>query len=932
MAEYVAAEILSYLYVAGVEWGTAVVASYVAEAAVYAAAIGYSQNQASIARRRSREAFNSSQVDRLVNVNSTESPRELVMGRVRKGGQIFFRGSTGANNTKFVVCIALAGHEIDAIEGFYLNDVPVTTDGPGGVIESPYRSATDETRTVDIPQFATSVVLPETPVTGSVIAVRFDAGIEGAPDQYTTLAISVAGTTVTLPYSIPTGGGSITYQSQVISSAVKLRYYLGTAGQSADATLISLFPALWTSAHTASGVPYVIGEFDFNEDAFPSGLPQISVKLRGAKIYNPATGLTEWTENPALMQRHVLLHPQFGKRTAITAEEDARIIQASAECAASTSYTVNGTTTSYPLYRAALVTPYGTAARDVLDDLATAMAGRWSHAQGQFFTRAGVFHASVKTIIETDLAGVTRTQDGSESTTSISISTHKERASKFNVAQVRIWDASQDFKEVPLAPLKPAALITRDGVEIAQEFRMSAVPYAYQALHIAGVTMRDSRDPMTVTLVCKLTVYHIELFDTVALTLSRFGWAAKLFEVVGRKWFGQGTVQLVLKEISASNYVLDANIIPGGYASNTLLTTPFQVDPPGALTASSGTAELEQLKDGTIITRVRVSWPTITNLAVLQGGWIDISYLMNGGTSWIQQTVSGDSVDALLRGVPDSAIIIIRARCRTSIATSNWGMQIAHAVVGKTEPPTAPSSFVGTIANGAIRWSWNQIADADYSDTEVRISDASWGLATPAPKFKGAANSYVEQPTAVGAVSRYIRHFDASGNQSTTATASVTVTTSDLLSTAASTATWASITGAGKPENNATLGAVAGTNLKDSGGTVLGDSAIKNSLVTVNANGSLTNAGSGAPSLGSIAGSINSSQFQDDYLIINSDGTDVDVELRFYRSTGGPASITWNGTLLQASKPFIASQLGINNISATAPVTPFAKQVWLDVS
>ena len=225
MAEYVAAEVLSYLYVAGVEWGTAVIASYVAEAAIYAAAIGYSQNQASIARRRSREAFNSSQVDRLVNANSTESPRELVMGRVRKGGQIFFRGSTGANNTKFVVCIALAGHEIDAVESFYLNDVPVTVDAFGSVIEAPYRHIENETREVYFSTGATVVTLPELPVAGTVVAMRIYPPFEGGFETYETIAgISVSGSTVTFPYAIP-DTNYVVYQSQVVSSAVKLRYF-----------------------------------------------------------------------------------------------------------------------------------------------------------------------------------------------------------------------------------------------------------------------------------------------------------------------------------------------------------------------------------------------------------------------------------------------------------------------------------------------------------------------------------------------------------------------------------------------------------------------------------------------------------------------------------------------------------------------------------
>ena len=78
--------------------------------------------------------------------------------------------------------------------------------------------------------------------------------------------------------------------------------------------------------------------------------------------------------------------------------------------------------------------------------------------------------------------------------------------------------------------------------------------------------------------------------------------------------------------------------------------------------------------------------------------------------------------------------------------------------------------------------------------------------------------------------------------------------------------------------------------------------------------------------------SLTNAQYATSYSILNTGGQDVDVEFRFNRTTGGPASITWNGTLLQASKPFISQELGINNISATEPVSPFAKQVWIQIS
>ncbi|MBU0846674.1 hypothetical protein KKH23_05740, partial [Patescibacteria group bacterium] len=84
--------------------------------------------------------------------------------------------------------------------------------------------------------------------------------------------------------------------------------------------------------------------------------------------------------------------------------------------------------------------------------------------------------------------------------------------------------------------------------------------------------------------------------------------------------------------------------------------------------------------------------------------------------------------------------------------------------------------------------------------------------------------------------------------------------------------------------------------------------------------------------LGGAAGSVALGYTNSDVFIINFDEDDVDVELRFGRATGGAASITWNGVLVQCSKALKPVDLGINNISASAPGSPFAGQVWLDVS
>lgn len=63
---------------------------------------------------------------------------------------------------------------------------------------------------------------------------------------------------------------------------------------------------------------------------------------------------------------------------------------------------------------------------------------------------------------------------------------------------------------------------------------------------------------------------------------------------------------------------------------------------------------------------------------------------------------------------------------------------------------------------------------------------------------------------------------------------------------------WSAIGGVGRPENGATVGARAGVNLLDSSGATLTDNAIRNTAITLNANGTINGAGGGQVTIGGL--------------------------------------------------------------------------------
>ena len=72
-----------------------------------------------------------------ITARSPLAAHQVIYGRTRVGGNIVYMEGTEGNKYLHVV-VAIAGHEIDAIEKYYLNDEEVTIDGSGNVTAGSY--------------------------------------------------------------------------------------------------------------------------------------------------------------------------------------------------------------------------------------------------------------------------------------------------------------------------------------------------------------------------------------------------------------------------------------------------------------------------------------------------------------------------------------------------------------------------------------------------------------------------------------------------------------------------------------------------------------------------------------------------------------------------------------------------------------------------
>lgn len=123
------------LVAAGATVGQAIgiaVFAFVANTVTYAA-IAYGLNRA-FAKKPKSPSFDSSGLQNTITIRNSAAPRQIVYGEVRTGGVLVFAETSGSAKEFLNLVIALAGHEVEAIDDIYFNDevVPLSSNAATG--------------------------------------------------------------------------------------------------------------------------------------------------------------------------------------------------------------------------------------------------------------------------------------------------------------------------------------------------------------------------------------------------------------------------------------------------------------------------------------------------------------------------------------------------------------------------------------------------------------------------------------------------------------------------------------------------------------------------------------------------------------------------------------------------------------------------------
>lgn len=547
------------------------------------------------------------------------------------------------------------------------------------------------------------------------------------------------------------GSGFVTSQSY--NSKIRIVKYTGSQ-TTAPALLLAESNQI-TNDFVGRGISYLYIRLEYDTDVFPNGIPLFTAIVRGKKVYDPRTETTAFSSNAALCVRDYITSAEGLGDTSVndtTFSASANVCDENVSLAAGGTekrYTINGVMTSD-------MTP-----GDTLQKMMTACAGTTFWGQGEWQLKVGYYTMPVKTFTLDDLRGP------------ISLQTRISMGSIFNSVTGTFNDASQGYVVVDYPKLSSATFLAEDnGVDSAIDLALPFTTSASTAQRISKLTLFRGREQMTLSADFGLAAFSVQVGDIVAMTVDRYGWTAKEFEVIGWSFFSDGEVgdlrvKLDLRETSEAAFDWSAEET-AILSNNTNLPSSYITQTVGLSLAYENRIYREK-----VTTVIRII-ATVTDELFVDRVEIEGKLSSEPDSAFVP---IGSGPLGIYEWVDVAADIYdIRARSISQLGVkSAWNTVYNFQVAGISTGPDDVSNLSANLNGPTINLDWDALASLDLSYYLIRHAleeaGATFGSATTAvPKVSRPATS-VSVPARPGTY--MIKAYDKTGNGSSNYTSIV---------------------------------------------------------------------------------------------------------------------------------------------------------------
>lgn len=569
----------------------------------------------------------------------------------------------------------------------------------------------------------------------------------GAKDQYLHLVIvlaahrvkSIGGVWFDGEMAVTAGG---TVQGRW-AGKIALEKRLGSEDQAAFASLIANVPGKWTAAHRLAGCAALYLRLTYDPDAFPGGIPNISVDIEGKDdILDPRTATRGYSENPALCLADYLAHPAYGLGAGIGAAdgvERASLIEAANICDEMVPLASGGTERRYSCNGGVSLAE---SPKTIIEGLLSAMAGRCAVQGGTWRIHAGAYRLPEVTLDADDVrAG------------GLVLATRVSQSENFNAVRGQFVSPENDWQPDDFPAYASEVYRAEDGGE--RKWRDISLPFtisAAMAQRLAKIELERARRQMTVKLAGKLAAWRAGVGETVMLSYARWGFAAKPFEVQGVSLdltaSGDGALllpELVLRETSPLVYDWSASE-EAIYAAAPRTTLPGPADVPAPGTPQL-VEEMYETRSGTgVRTLIRATWTGAPSDFVRDYQIRARRVLDKDGVPTGEDWITLGRTDQTSREIRDvkPGRWEVAVKSLSVIGVSSPYVSAEIEILGLTAPPAALESLTIQTAGGLAILKWLPSTDLDVrigGRIVIRHSGAltaTWATSTSMDEVAGS--------------------------------------------------------------------------------------------------------------------------------------------------------------------------------------------------
>ena len=654
----------------------------------------------------------------LVNKTSSNAPLPVVYGQRKIGGTAVFLETSGTDNTSLFMIMALCEGGVESCEKIYIDDKEVTWSG----------TLTDGTeRTVN---------------SSDSNFYKADPTVEGASAE----------------------------------STISVTWYDGDDDQTYNTTVGAL--SSWTSNHRLRGVSYLALKFKWNQDCF-GGIPNVKALIKGRKVYDPnldgtKTGgsgshredtVTTWaySDNPVLCTLDYMRNARFGMGIANSFFDDDYADWQTASDVCDVNVTPYGAATAIDLMDMNAVIDSKQKCIQNLKTMVTGFRGYLNYSNGEYKVLAESTGSAAISLTEDNIIGgiqVSSLDRNSRFSRVIVTFVNPEKSYQVDEAQ---WPEIDDSGYTSAD--QHATMKTADGGFLQEgRFDFPTITSYYQALELAEVICRRSRNNLNVALRCDATGLDLMVGALVEITHATPAFSSKTFRVQGMQVNADLTTELQLTEYQAAFYTW-ATKTQAATVPDTTLPNPYSVLAPASVTLSDS---LIEYSDGIVITRLEIVVGASTDK------FRQYYQVETKKTSESDYKVLTKGVSAVLNyqqlNVVDGVEYSVRVKCINSLGVSSAYATATRTIIGATEiPENVTDLSISMVGSNQMELTWTPVTDLDISWYELRYqnvtSGATWNASTPLTKVTRRKSDSVTV-NALSNVAILIKAVDKLGNSS----------------------------------------------------------------------------------------------------------------------------------------------------------------------